>query len=407
MRLPKFRVGQTVKVASSLVSLDKTEHGELIPCRVLFPRVDGTYFVEVPLTGGYAVVEEVNIHAETEEVVNGVIMASGIRVLFFGNGLFALPTLKMLVERGYNVVGVVTMDDKPSRRGGELHPSPVKDYAQQCDIPVFHPNKIDSQRFRRKLYALKADIGVIVEYKLLPHSVYSIPKWGTLNLHSSLLPMYRGASTIASAIKNGDALTGVTTFMLNNGIDTGGIINNMAVPIWEEDNAADVHCRLRTIGADMVNDAIMRVAHGATPVTQQSLISDFIEPSYAPKLYRKHCRIPWWKPTKEVYNFIRALSPLPTAWTSVRMLGKETPVNVKIYQTATTGIPRGVHAPGELLWLNRKLMVACGDELLSVEVLQMPGKGHMTALEFYNGFRGACKGFCEIGDTAELETNKE
>lgn len=394
MKLPKFRVGQIVDVASHVVNLDSRDCGLLTKCRILYPCVSGVYFVEVKRTGGYAMVDEENIVAYPEYDPQKPLARSKIRIVFFGNGQFALPTLKMLVKRGYDVACVVTMEDKPCGRSKELRPSAVKVYAEQVGIPVLQPHKIDSQRFRRKIIALRPTLGVIVEFRLLPRKVYTIPQWGTINLHSSLLPMYRGASTIASAIKNGDTLTGVTTFVLNDGIDTGGIINNIAVPIADEDNAEEVHRKLKSVGAEMVDDAIQRIGHSCGTVHQLSLVSDFIEPSYAPKIHKGDCLIKWWKNAKQVYDFIRALSPMPTAWTPLKMLGKDTVVNVKIHKASKTGIPRDFRAPGELFWQDRKLMIACADELLSIDVLQMPGKKQMTAIEFFNGFRGACKGFC-------------
>lgn len=395
MKIPIYRVGQTVQIPSCLLN-GNGDSNMLTEAMVLHPNEDGTYFLRLKKSGGYIVVDETEISAYPERDIDKPMPRNGIRIVFFGNGQFALPTLQMLVEKGYDVAAVVTMEDKPCGRNKQLRPSAVKVYAESMGILVFQPHKLDSQRFLRHVRNLHATLGVVVEYRILPPVLFQMPKWGTINLHSSLLPMYRGASTIASAIKDGNAMTGVTTFILEKGVDTGNIINNLGIAIDKEDCAEDVHRKLKTAGASMVDDAIQCIAHSCAPVPQAELICDFITPSYAPKIHRRDCIINWNNPADKVYDFIRAHSPIPSAWTNLVMLGTSTPVAVKIYKTEKTGIPSGYRAPGELFWQDRKLMIACKDELLSVLVLQTPGKRRMTAIEFFNGFRGACKGFCQM-----------
>lgn len=400
MKTPIYRVGQTVQIPSWLLCTNES-NGILSQGQILYPQEAGSYLVRLS-NGGYTAIDEREIVAYPEYDPTKPVERKGIRIVFFGNGQFALPSLKMLVGRGYDVATVVTMEDKPCGRGKVARKSAVKVYAESVGIPVFQPRKLDSNRFLRHISNLHATLGVVVEFRILPRALYTIPSWGTINLHSSILPIYRGASTIASAIKDGNAMTGVTTFMLEDKIDTGGIINNLAVGIDENDNAEDVHIKLRIAGAEMMDDAIQRIAHSCNPIPQSELICDFIQPCYAPKLHRKDCIIPWLKPADYVYDFIRALSPIPSAWTSLAMLGKQA-MSVKIFKTEKTGIPRDFHAPGELFWQDRKLYIACGDELLSVLELQMPNKRRMTAIEFFNGYRGACKGFCDLGLSVAAE----
>ncbi len=407
MKPPVYRVGQTVQVPSSLFSEIKTD-AFFTDCQILYANEDGTYFVRINRTSGYAVIKETDISTYPETDYAKPRQRNQIRIVFFGNGRFALPTLKMLVERGYDVAAVVTMEDKPCGRGNKIVSSPVKTLAESLDILVYQPRKLNSNRFLRHIHNLHATLGVVVDYEILPASLFRIPKWGTLNLHSSLLPMYRGASTITSAIKDGNTMTGVTTFLLDERVDTGNVINNLAVGIGENDTAGDVHHKLGNVGAVMVDDAIQRIAHSCRPVSQSDIICTFIQPSHAPKLYRKDCYIPYHLKADKVHDFIRAHSSLtatdkndsrvrdivPTSWVDVQMIDAGAPITIKIHKAAKTGIPRGFRAPGELFWQDCTLYLACADELLSVDVLQLPGKRRMTAVEFRNGYRRACKGFC-------------
>lgn len=211
---PMYRVGQTVQIPTSLLD-GNINDGFLTEAKVLYPKEDGSYFLRLKKTGGYIIVDETDISTYPERDFDKPVFRERIRIVFFGNGQFALPTLKMLVEQGYDVAAVVTMEDKPCGRGKLPRPSAVKAYAESMGILVHQPRKLDSQRFLRHIRNLHATLGVVVEFRMLPQSLYSIPQWGTINLHSSLLPMYRGASTIASAIKDGSDTTGVTTFFLS------------------------------------------------------------------------------------------------------------------------------------------------------------------------------------------------
>lgn len=411
MKAHRYRVGQRVNVVGYCAG-EQFDNQFFVPCRILWPDEDGNYLVMVNQTDGYSIVPEDSISAYPEYDADKPSDRKKIRIVFFGNGQFALPTLKKLIEWGYDVAAVVTMEDKPCGRGNKICQSPVKTYAESMGILVYQPNDLKSGAFLDLIRSINPTLGVVVEYSILPPELFRIPKWGFINLHSSLLPMYRGASTITSAIKDGCTLTGVTTFLIDSGMDTGGIINNCGIYVGDNESAEDVHVRLRITGAEIMDDAIQRVAHSCGCIPQDSLVCDFLHPCHAPKLYRKDAFIPWCDSAKNVYNFIRAHSSVlsgrlypknpaiagsvPTAWTTLSMLGSDSSTDVKIHKASLTGIPSGLRAPGEWFWENGKLMVACQDSLLSIDILQLPNKNRMTAKEYRNGFRGVCKGFCEL-----------
>ncbi len=416
MKAPVYRVGQLVNIIGCTLE-ECLDNDLFVQGKIMLPYEDGRYLVRFIKTDGYAIVDECSISTYPEYDSEKPYDRSRIRIVFFGNGHFALPTLKMLIGQGYDVVAVVTMEDKTCGRGNKLMQSPVKTFAESKGLLVYQPRNLKSEQFLQDIQNLNPTLGLVVEYRKLPVELFSIPKWGTINLHSSLLPMYRGASTITSAIKAGETLTGVTTFFINSGIDKGKIINNFAVGIDDGESAEDIHLKLRTVGSVMVDDAIQRIAHSCSCVPQSELICDFIKPSHAPKLYRKDAYVPWLSSAVDVYNFIRAHSSVlggkhypytpaiagtvPTAWTSLKMIGSDSVTDVKIHKASKTGLPRGHHAPGEWFWQDGSLMVACYDELLSVDILQLPGKKRMTAKEYHNGFRGVFKGFCNLTGTSD------
>ncbi|MBD5357392.1 MAG: methionyl-tRNA formyltransferase [Bacteroides sp.] len=422
MKTPRYCCGQLVNVVGHCVG-EPYVKDFFVQCRILCPVDDGSYFVRVEKTDAYSIVEEDSISAYPNYDQDKPADRKRIRIVFFGNGLFALPTLRMLVEQGYDVAAVVTMEDKPCGRGNKVSPSPVKSYAESQGIMVYQPRNLDSDDFLQAVRNLNPTIGVVVEYRILPQVLFKIPKWGIINLHSSLLPMYRGASTITSAIKDGCGMTGVTTFLINSGLDKGNIINNLAVFIAENESAEDIHIKLRTNGAAMVDDAIQRIAHSSHGIPQSQLICDFIKPSHAPKLYRKDAYITWCDSADKVHDFIRAHSSVicgedypknpaiagsvSTAWTILKMIDSEVASEVKIHKASKTGIPRGFHAPGEWFLQNGKLMVACKDNLIAIDILQFSGKKRMTAKEYLNGFRGVCKGFCQLNTDKEISVQDE
>lgn len=242
-----------------------------------------------------------------------------LRIVFMGTPEFAVESLKSLVENGYQVVGVVTMPDKPiGRHGHTLSASPVKQYAVAQGIPVLQPEKLKSPDFVDALKALQADLQIVVAFRMLPEVVWAMPRLGTFNLHASLLPQYRGAAPINWAIINGEKETGITTFFLDKEIDTGRIIRQERVPIAETDNAGDVHDRLMTRGARLVLatvDDILRDAVRPLPQCEMLHGAETLRP--APKIFRETCQIDWSQSPRRICDFVRGLSPYPGAWTSI------------------------------------------------------------------------------------------
>lgn len=389
---PKYRVGQTLSIKANVVGNAPTL------CKVIYPYENGTYFVRFVKTqnapiDGYDIVPEMYLDGDNE--LTGEINRGQIRVAFFGNGAFALPTLKTLVENGYDVCAVITTPDKPSGRGRTLRPSPIKEFANNYKIPILQPYKLDGHFFQQKLKELNPTLGVVVEFRILPKSTFSIPKWGCINLHSALLPEFRGASTIHSALKSGNQTTGATVFKITESIDSGDIINNLCVKISDDDNAGTIHHKLKSIGARLVDDAIQRIALDCAAIPQTEMTNDFLQPSYAPKLTKKDFEIPWHKQAECVNNHIRSLSPHPGARTSFHPLDNDKPILIKILSGCVTDIPRCELAPSEFRIENQQLLIACQDFMYSVSSMQPPGKKEMSASDFINGFRGIGRGFCE------------
>lgn len=226
---------------------------------------------------------------------------------------FAVEPLRRLIEGGYNVVAVVTMPDKPSGRGLKLKGSAVKEYAQSVSIPLLQPEKLRDEQFVEELRSYAPDLGIVVAFKMLPTIVWSLPKFGTFNLHGSLLPDYRGAAPINWAIMNGDTVTGITTFMLNKEIDTGDVLCRESVEITSTDSAGSLHDKLMYLGGDLVLKSVDMIAHGSvTPMAQSNITDSNIRP--APKIFKEDCKLDWNNDIRTVYNKVRGLSPYPAAW---------------------------------------------------------------------------------------------
>ena len=310
-----------------------------------------------------------------------------LRIVFMGTPEFAVETLRKLRTNGYNVVGVVTQPDKPvGRHGSILQPSPVKLYAQKFHIPVLQTEKMKDPKFLRQLKALRANLQVVVAFRMLPEEVWGMPKYGTFNVHAALLPQYRGAAPINWAIINGEKKTGVTTFFLDKNIDTGRIICQREYPIYRTFNAETVYNALMKRGAKICLETLEKIitANGyPKSVPQEDLLVE--GPLFpAPKIYKETCDIHWEQPAKRIYDFIRGLSPVPAAWTTL-MDEKGHEAVLKIYKASRTSIIRDV-VPGTILAENKFLYVAAGDgELLSLEELQLAGKKKMAVRDFLNG----------------------
>lgn len=329
-----------------------------------------------------------NIKQKWRKIKSGV---SGFfrktRIVYMGTPDFAVAPLDELRCKGYDVVGVVTVADKPSGRGLQVNESAVKKYAVEHNIPVLQPLKLKDPEFLQALREWKADLFVVVAFRMLPEEVWSMPRLGTFNLHAALLPQYRGAAPINWAVINGEKQTGVTTFMLDKDIDTGGIILREPCVINETDTAGDIHDRLMEMGSRLVVDTVQSIIEGSAEVrVQRSFIqgSEVLKP--APKLTRELCQIKWDDTTRHIYNLIRGLSPYPTAFTFLKKDGEE-PVQLKIFfaEKMTLDSPA---VPGTILTNGKDyLAIATADGALSIKDVQLAGKKRMDIKTFLLGFR--------------------
>lgn len=310
-----------------------------------------------------------------------------IRIVFMGTPDFAVESLKALVENGYNIVGVITAPDKPAGRGQQLNESAVKQYAAKQGLHILQPEKLKNPDFIAELESLKADLQVVVAFRMLPEIVWAMPPMGTFNLHGSLLPKYRGAAPLNWAVINGETETGVTTFLLSHEIDTGKIMFQERTPIGENDTVGDIHDRLMVIGAKLVVKTVDALANGdVEAIDQEKLINDGLQVKHAPKIFKDDCRIDWTRDTESVRNLIRGLSPYPTAWTELVHPEKKEVLTAKIYATFRDNscLPA---APGTLLTDGKKyLRIACPDGWLSVTEIQLSGKKRMKIDELLRGF---------------------
>ena len=307
-----------------------------------------------------------------------------------GTPEFAVGTLRRLVEDGYNIVAVVTQPDKPvGRHQDHVQPSEVKRYATEQGIPVLQPVKMKDPAFVEQLAAYHADLQVVVAFRMLPEVVWSMPRFGTFNVHAALLPQYRGAAPINWAIINGETMTGVTTFFLDKDIDTGRIILQKKFPIPDDADVEYVYNGLMHLGADIAEETINLVLEGDRHVDstdQNQLTATDCELHQAPKIFKDTCKINWSLTAKQVYDFVRGLSPYPCAWTTMQPANGETGKanTYKIFKTTKTGIA-STEKPGIVSVRKNQLLVACSDEWLSIEELQPAGKKRMPATAFLNG----------------------
>ena len=309
-----------------------------------------------------------------------------LRIVYMGTPEFAVESLKRLVEGGYNVVGVVTMPDKPmGRHGSVLQPSPVKEYAVSQGLNILQPVKLKDEAFLEELRALNADLQIVVAFRMLPEVVWNMPRLGTFNCHASLLPQYRGAAPINWAIINGDTETGVTTFFLKHEIDTGEIIDQVRIPIADTDNVEQVYDRLMNLGADEVVKTVEMILQGGVKTTPQEELAKADELRPAPKIFKETCRIDWNAGVKKVYDFVRGLSPYPAAWTEL-VQGEAKPVMLKIFETEKIFCEHQ-KAPGTILTDGKTYFkVASTDGYINVRSLQLAGKKRMQVGDFLRGF---------------------
>ena len=318
-----------------------------------------------------------------------------LRIVYMGTPDFAVESLRQLVEGGYNVVGVITMPDKPmGRHGSVLQPSPVKQYAVEKGLRVLQPVNLKDEAFVEELRSLKADLQIVVAFRMLPEVVWNMPPMGTFNLHASLLPQYRGAAPINWAIINGDTETGITTFFLKHEIDTGEVIQQVRIPIADEDNVEVIHDKLMNLGGRLVTETVDAILAGTVkPVPQEELVNlseEELRP--APKIFKDTCRIDWTKGVKAVYDFVRGLSPYPAAWTELVNVDGSSQV-LKIFQTEKKFFSHGEKIGAVSTDGKTYLRVALSDGYLNILSLQLAGKKRMPVADFLRGFK-AVEGLC-------------
>ena len=304
-----------------------------------------------------------------------------LRIIYMGTPDFAVESLRALVEGGYHVVAVVTMPDKPiGRHGSVLQPSPVKQYALEHDLKILQPEKLKDPVFIEELKALKADLQIVVAFRMLPEIVWSMPPLGTFNAHASLLPKYRGAAPINWAVINGETETGITTFFLKHEIDTGDISQQVRIPIEETDNVEVVHDKLMVLSGKLVTETVDNIIAGTIKAIPQDQFKD-VPLTPAPKIFRETCRIDWNQSTKRIYDFIRGLSPYPAAWTTLE--GK----SVKIYETEKD-VATPSEKPGTIVSDGKtNLKVATADGWLNIKTLQLEGKKKMPVTDLLRGLK--------------------
>ena len=308
-----------------------------------------------------------------------------------GTPEFAVESLKSLVEGGYNVVAVVTQPDKPvGRHQDTLQAPPVKQYALEQGLPVLQPVKMKDPEFVEQLRGFRADLQVVVAFRMLPEVVWAMPRFGTFNVHAALLPQYRGAAPINWAVINGETQTGVTTFFLDHDIDTGRIIMQEPFAIPDDADVEYVYDGLMHLGAGIALktiDKLIAADGNIDSISQDELVAEQQELHHAPKIFKETCRISFCQPAKKVYDFIRGLSPYPGAWTEIQKKGGKAQV-LKVFKTTKTGkaLAEGI-AVGSLRVEGKSLLVACADEWLQLDTIQISGKKRMEARDFLNGMR--------------------
>lgn len=301
---------------------------------------------------------------------------------------FAVTTLESLVKAGYNVVGVITAPDKPAGRGRKVKESSVKTYAEAAGLKLLQPIKLKDPDFLKELEELGANLQIVVAFRMLPEVVWSMPKYGTFNLHASLLPKYRGAAPINWAIINGEKETGVTTFFINEKIDTGAILLQERLAIQDDDTAGTLHDKLMHLGSQLVLKTVDSIRKGVIEAVEQAKTTVLKE---APKLNKENCRINWKDEPQKIYNHIRGLSPYPAAWTIFQNRGES--LVLKIYQAKLEREEHGIET-SSVVFGKKELKVAVKDGFISLVEIQLPGKRKMSVEAVLNGL--------QIGENAKM-----
>lgn len=316
-----------------------------------------------------------------------------IRIVYMGTPDFAVPTLDALVQGGYNVVGVITMPDKPAGRGHKVQYSPVKEYALAHDLPLLQPEKLKDEAFLEQLRQWKADLQIVVAFRMLPEVVWAMPRLGTFNLHAALLPQYRGAAPINWAVINGETETGATTFFLSHEIDTGRIILKRKMPIGPDENVGSVHDRLMEMGKGLVTETVDLLIEAEGDISkietieQETLYDDIRELKPAPKIFKETCAIDWNDTARNIFNKVRGLSPYPTAWTELKAANGDAISPVKIYKVSIVEEGKdNSNSIGQLETDSKThIHIFCSDGIIALEELQLPGKKRMDVKSLLNG----------------------
>ncbi len=313
-------------------------------------------------------------------------LAKDIRIVFMGTPEFAVASLRALVEGGYNVVGVVTTPDRPAGRGQKIHQSEVKMEALRLGLPILQPEKLKAEEFVEAMRALEPDLGIVIAFRMLPEIIWAMPKFGTFNLHASLLPEYRGAAPINHAIINGDKVSGVTTFLLNHEIDKGAIIGRLKVDIEAEDNVGTLYEKLMNIGTGLVLKSVEKIAAGdISPIEQADIDESTLRP--APKIFKDDCLIDWSREGEQIVNFVRGLSPYPAAWSHLYSEDKE-PTSMKIFEVSFTPNASSAEAVGTISSDNKSyIKVRCADGHITINSLQIAGKKRLATKDLLLGMK--------------------
>lgn len=304
-----------------------------------------------------------------------------MRIIFMGTPDFAVSSLDALLHAGCDIVAVITAPDKPVGRGQKVGESAVKRYAFEKGLRILQPEKLKNPVFIDELKSLNADLQVVVAFRMLPEVVWNMPAKGTINLHASLLPQYRGAAPINWAVINGEAETGVTTFFLKHEIDTGDILFSETVEISEAENAGEVHDKLMNVGASVLVKTVKAIESGSYQEVPQAESINGAELKHAPKLFKEDCQIDWMQPAKKVHNMIRGLSPYPTAYTTFQNK------TLKIFKAEYQDTEPGIQAGGFLSDGKTYLKFACKDGVINLLDVQLEGKKRMDIEDFLRGVR--------------------
>ncbi len=308
---------------------------------------------------------------------------NNLKILFSGTPDFAVESLIILIENGYNICGVITAPDKPAGRGMVMQQSAVKKYAQSKGLLILQPEKLKDTTFLLQVASLNADLHIVVAFRMMPEQLWSMPRLGTLNLHASLLPQYRGAAPINRAIMNGERTTGVTTFFLKHEIDTGDIILAEKVDIGPSETAGELHDRLKHVGAALILKTVQQIEKGNLCTTPQNSITTEIK--HAPKIFKNDCLINWSDKASHIFNQIRGLSPYPGAFTILKNKN-EKELTLKIYVATISESIEFLEA-GKIISDNKSFLnIAASDGLISIKELQLEGKKRMTVVDFMRGF---------------------